>query len=143
MNGSSAPTVLHDTSSVSRYLMRGSSTQSFEFFQAPHVPAISFQAEAELEMWALRPNTPSVDRERARRFLETTTVLQSNSEINRLFAEIMVARMLAYPDRTWRDLDVGDAWIGATAVVHGLLLITYDRRGFNDVPGLDSRVLVY
>ena len=43
----------------------------------------------------------------------------------------------------WRDLDVGDAWIGATAVVHGLLLITYDQRGFNGVPGLDSRVLIY
>lgn len=95
MNGNSAPTVLHDTSSVSRYLTRGPDTQAFEFFRAPHVPAISFQAEAELEMWALRPSTPPVDREHARRFLETATVLQSNSEINRLFAEIMVARMLA------------------------------------------------
>ena len=143
MNGNAAPTVLHDTSSVSRYLTRGGDCQAFGFFQSPHVPAISFQAEAELEMWALRPSTPSVDKERVRRFLEAATVLQSNSEINRLFAEIMVARMLAYPNRGWRDLDVCDAWIGATAVVHGLLLITYDQRGFNDVPGLDSRVLIY
>ena len=143
MNGNAAPTVLHDTSSVSRYLTHGDDCQAFEFFQSPHAPVISFQVEAELEMWALRPSTPPINRERARRFLETATILQSDSRINRLFAEIMHARMLAYPNRGWRDLDVGDAWIGATAVVHGLLLITYDQRGFNDVPGLDSRVLIY
>ena len=143
MNGDAAPTVLHDTSSVSRYLTSGYKSQSFEFFQAPHVPVISFQTEAELQMWVLRPSTPPIDRERARRFLETATVLQSNSAVNRLFAEIMVARMLMYPKKTWRDLDVGDAWIGATAVARGLPLITYDRRGFNDVPGLDCRILIY
>ena len=143
MSGNSAPTVLHDTSSVSDYLEFADRSTAARFFQSPHRPAISFQTEAELLMWAFKPDTPAGLNRAIHQFLASATILQSNSEINRLFAEIMVARMLAYPDRAWRDLDVGDAWIGATAVVHGLLLITYDRRGFNDVPGLDSRVLVY
>ncbi len=138
-----APTVLHDTSSISEYIENGHAVSAAEYLRSPHVPAISFQTEAELTLWALKPDSPQHIRDDIRDFLETATILQSDSQINRLFAEIMHARMLAYPNRGWRDLDVGDAWIGATAVVHGLLLITYDQRGFNDVPGLDSRILIY
>ncbi len=143
MNGNAAPTVLHDTSSVSDYLEHSDRSTAAKFFRAPHLPAISFQTEAELLMWALKPETPEGLRDAIREFLASATVLQSNSTVNRLFAEIMVARMLMYPKKTWRDLDVGDAWIGATAVARGLPLITYDRRGFNDVPGLDCRILIY
>ena len=143
MNGNAAPTVLHDTSSVSNYLEHEERSTAAKFFRAPHQPAISFQTEAELLMWAMKPETPEGLRDAIRGFLASAMVLQSNSAVNRLFAEIMVARMLAYPKKTWRDLDVGDAWIGATAVARGLPLITYDRRGFNDVPGLDCRILIY
>lgn len=143
MNGNAAPTVLHDTSSVSDYLEHADRSTAAKFFRDPHLPAISFQTEAELLMWALKPETPEGLRDGIREFLASATVLQSNSAVNRLFAEIMVARMLAHPKKTWRDLDVGDAWIGATAVARGLPLITYDRRGFNDVPGLDCRILIY
>ena len=143
MNGKAAPTVLHDTSSVSNYLEHEERSTAAKFFRAPHQPAISFQTEAELLIWAMKPETPEGLRDAIRGFLASAMVLQSNSAANRLFAEIIVARMLAYPKKTWRDLDVGDAWIGATAVARGLPLITYDRRGFNDVPGLDCRILIY
>ena len=135
--------MLHDTSSVSNYLEHEERSTAAEFFRAPHQPAISFQTEAELLMWAMKPETPEGLRDAIRGFLASAMVLQSNSAVNGLFAEIMVARMLAYPKKTWRDLDVGDAWIGAIAVARGLPLITYDRRGFNDVPGLDCRILIY
>lgn len=138
-----APTVLHDTSSISEYIENGHAVSAAEYLRSPHVPAISFQTKAELTLWALKPSSSQHIRDGIHDFLATATILQSDSRINRLFAEIMHARMLAYPNRGWRDLDVGDAWIGATAAVHGLLLITYDQRGFNDVPGLDSRVLIY
>lgn len=135
--------MLHDTSSVSNYLEHEERSTAAKFFRAPHQPAISFQTEAELLMWAMKPETPEGLRDAIRGFLASAMVLQSNSAVNGLFAQIMVARMLAYPKKTWRDLDVGDAWIGATAVARGLPLITYDRRGFNDVPGLDCRILIY
>ena len=135
--------MLHDTSSASNYLEHEERSTAAEFFRAPHQPAISFQTEAELLMWALKSEIPEGLRDAIRGFLASAMVLQSNSAVNRLFAQIMVARMLAYPKKTWRDLDVGDAWIGATAVARGLPLITYDRRGFNDVPGLDCRILIY
>ena len=90
-----APTVLHDTSSISEYIENGHAVSAAEYLRSPHVPAISFQTEAELTLWALKPSSSQHIRDGIRDFLATATILQSDSRINRLFAEIMVARMLA------------------------------------------------
>ncbi len=47
------------------------------------------------------------------------------------WAELQVALRAA-----GRRLDVNDAWIAATAIAHGLPLVTRDR-DYQDVPGLD------
>ncbi len=47
------------------------------------------------------------------------------------WAELQVALRAA-----GRRLDVNDAWIAATAIAHGLPLVTQDR-DYQDVPGLD------
>lgn len=36
---------------------------------------------------------------------------------------------------------VQDVWMAAQAIQHGLCLLTYNRKDFDDIPGLDSRVL--
>ena len=40
-----------------------------------------------------------------------------------------------------RPENVKDAWIAAAALAHSLPLITFDRRGFNDIPDLDLILL--
>lgn len=37
---------------------------------------------------------------------------------------------------------VQDLWLAAQAIQHGLRLITYNRKDFDDVPGLDLQVLL-
>jgi len=36
---------------------------------------------------------------------------------------------------------VQDSWIAAQAIQHGLRLMSYNRKDFDDVPGLDVQVL--
>ena len=36
---------------------------------------------------------------------------------------------------------VQDLWMAAQAIQHGLCIMTYNRKDFNDVPGLDVQVL--
>ena len=43
--------------------------------------------------------------------------------------------------RGWPAHRVQDIWIAAQAIQHGLRLMSYNRKDFDDVPGLDVQVL--
>ena len=134
--GTGAPTALHDTSSISNFIRDAEFSTSARLFLSPHVPAISFQTEAELLMWEQAPDIADDDLRRLHEFLASALVLQSNAATNRHFAEILLARRARHPDRPWRDRKIRDAWIAATALGYGLPLITFDRRDFLEIGGL-------
>ena len=131
-----APTALHDTSSVSNFIRDSEFSASARFFRSPHVPAISFQTEAELLMWERAPDIADDDLRRLREFLSSALVLHSNMAVDRHFAGILLARRARHPDRPWRDRRIRDVWIAATALGYGLPLITFDRRDFLKIDGL-------
>ncbi len=130
------PTVLHDTSSVSRLILDGETSPSSRYFEPPHVTAISFQTEAELLLWQGGNRVAGTVRARVREFLSTALILQSNAATNRHFAEILLARRARHPDRPWRDRRIRDVWIAATALGYDLPLLTFDRRDFLEIDGL-------
>ena len=135
------PTALHDTSSISNYIRDAEFSESARLFLRPHVPAISFQTEAELIMWEQSNEIAADDLRRLREFLSSAFVLQSTAAVNRRFAEILFARRAAHPERRWRNRHIRDVWIAATALAYGLPLVTFDRRDFLEIAGLDLIIL--
>ena len=131
-----APTVLHDTSSISDYIRDPMASAASGYMRAPHVPAISFQTEGELLLWDRSSRIAPEERDRLRGFLASALVLQSNAAANAHFADIVIGWRTAHPQRTWRNLLIPDAWIAATALAYGLPLLTFDRRDFLEIDGL-------
>ena len=140
-NEPASPTVLLDTSSVSDYARRPENSPAAEYFTAPHLPAISFQTEAELFLGLRSPQFTLRQRERVRAILDSIIVLGSNSAASRHFAEVVHSWREVYPLRQWRNLLVPDAWIAATALAYGLPLATFDRTDFLEIAGLDLIIL--
>lgn len=137
-SGAAMPTELHDTSAVSCLLLQRTDREVKPYFAVPHVPAVSFQTVGELLVWAKSPTIVPSGPSQIRQFIESTIVLEGTSEIAEIHAEII---------RRWkaegRRERIEDAWIGATALAHGLPLITYDQRDFLSLVdlGLDLRIL--
>ena len=132
------PTELHDTSAVSCLLLQRTDREVKPYFAATHVPAVSFQTVGELLIWAKSPTIVPSGPSQIRQFIESTIVLDGTAEVADIYSEIV---------RRWkaegRRLRIEDAWIGATALAHGLLLVTYDQRDFLSMVdlGLDLRIL--
>lgn len=132
------PTELHDTSAVSCLLLQRTDREVKPYFAVPHVPAVFFQTVGELLIWAKSPTIVPSGPSQIRQFIESTIVLEGTAEVADIYSEIV---------RRWkaegRRLRIEDAWIGATALAHGLPLITYDRRDFLSMVdlGLDLRIL--
>ena len=132
------PTELHDTSAVSCLLLQRTDREVKPYFAVPHVPAVSFQTVGELLIWAKSPTIVPSGPSQIRQFIESTIVLEGTAEVADIYSEIV---------RRWkaegRRLRIEDAWIGATALAHGLPLITYDQRNFLSMVdlGLDLRIL--
>lgn len=127
---------LLDTSTVSNW-MREAHQKPLDLHLGPFDgSAISFQTEAELLLWTTSPTLPARYRSQVHDFLVTAAVLHSNSEVSNQFARILRRRRdMGHPE------NVRDAWIAATALAYDLPLITFDQRGFNDVPDLDLILL--
>ena len=89
---------------------------------------IAFATVAELYRWAIKSNWGA-------------------PRVNDLLQSIKSFTILGYDDATawhWasvrtiggRPMSVGDAWIAAVALRHGLPLITHNRKDYEFIPGL-------
>ena len=127
---------LLDTSTASNWMRRQLHELVDPYLQPRGSAAISFQTQAELLLWITSPTLPGSYRRQIQDFLATTEVFHSSDDISAFFAEILRRRRDA-----GRPENVRDAWIAATALAHGFPLITFDQRGFNDIPDLDLVLL--
>ena len=109
--------------------------------RAPHVPAISFQTEAELLLGLRSQQFLDEQRDFLIELLDSIVVLGSNSATSRHFADAVLGWRAAHPLRQWRNLLVPDAWIAATALAYGLPLATFDRNDFLEIAGLELILL--
>lgn len=122
-----ADPILLDTDVVS-YLLRGDSRAvGFEPLIAGRDIVVSFQTVAELYRGAFRMTGANC----ALRWLSDVTVAPYVPPMAIAWAKIMAeARLVGI------TISPQDAWIGATALVHGLPLLTNNRRDFEHVQGL-------
>jgi predicted nucleic acid-binding protein len=120
---------LLDTNIVS-FLLKGHSLAArYQPHLTGHTLAVSFMTVAELLAGAVAAGWG------ARRMAALTTtingllVLHSNAAVCQRWAEVRVAR------RT-QPISVADAWIAATALAHGIELVTHNPTDFAGIPGL-------
>jgi predicted nucleic acid-binding protein len=101
--------------------------------ELPGLLAVSYVTVAELIAGVLRAPTPSEQERRLRtlRQAERLTPLPVDGRIARAWAELRGALR-----ERKQTLPGNDSWIAATAIAHGLPMITQDE-DYADVPGLE------
>ncbi|MBI3832625.1 MAG: type II toxin-antitoxin system VapC family toxin [Planctomycetes bacterium] len=93
------------------------------------VPSISFVTVAELHRWPIERNWGAAKINKLEEGLKLFEVLFPDEETCRLWAT--VATLKGHP------IDYHDAWIGATALRHGITLISHNRKDFEHIPNLN------
>jgi predicted nucleic acid-binding protein len=94
-------------------------------------PLISFMTVAELDRWVLEAHWGEVRQRRLREHLERFAVVPYDRHLCMKWAEVTVAAQTS-----GRRIDCADAWVAATALLVGALLITHNRNDYLGVPGL-------
>lgn len=124
-------TVVVDTNVVS-YLHK--SHENAKLYQ-PHLEGnlkvISFMTVAELYRWTIESNWG----ERRIADLETRLEDYFHYGVNRPLCGVWSA-ITAEASSNGTPIDIGDAWIAATALLHDFPLITHNRKDFERVSGL-------
>jgi tRNA(fMet)-specific endonuclease VapC len=92
---------------------------------------ISFVTFAELQRWAIASNWGSSKQHKLAEYLSTVVVFHSDDDLC-----VQWARITEDGRRRGRQIQPGDAWIAATALLHDVPLITHNRRDFDSVTGL-------
>ncbi|HXG63664.1 MAG TPA: PIN domain-containing protein [Blastocatellia bacterium] len=92
---------------------------------------ISFMTLAEIDRWALEKNWGERRKRGMKEFWHGFIVLHSTRSLCLKWAEaITIARRNGRPIRT------ADGWIAATALLHGLPLVTHNAKHYAGVDGL-------
>lgn len=95
---------------------------------------ISTVTEFELFQGALRApvNRQADEKERVARLVSLLQILPFDSECARIAAELNAGLLNAGKPR-----NITDVFIAATAIRHGLTVVTSNTKDFSDLPGLD------
>ena len=120
-----------DTDVVSFLFKRDTRAELYK----PHLlgvrPVVSFMTVAELELWALIRNWGEPRKARMREHLRNLVVHPFDRALCVTWAEVT-----ALTRNNGRPIGCADAWIAATAMLHGIPLITHNREDFAGVDGL-------
>jgi tRNA(fMet)-specific endonuclease VapC len=121
---------LLDTDICSAYLKgnHGVGNRVLQYGGRLHVSAIT---AGELYTWALRAKAPPSRLTDLLAFLKDMTILEVDESVARRFGEVRAALLDA--GLPGPDMDLANA---ATALVHGLTLVTHNTQDYADVPGL-------
>jgi tRNA(fMet)-specific endonuclease VapC len=120
-----------DTDVVSFLFRDDSRADGYRAFLTGRELAVSFQTLAELRRWALLHRWGEARWRRLEGMLEPFSIFLVDEQVIAAWARITVER-----ERLGRPIATGDAWIAATAWVHGLPLVTHNRRHFEQIVGL-------
>ncbi len=101
----------------------------------PHIDGklgvLSFMTIAELDFWANARKWGQNRREKLTAFLEPYTIIDSDRELCRRWADIRSEAM-----RIGFHIDTADCWIAATATRYTIPLVTHNKDHFIHVKGL-------
>ena len=121
---------LIDTDTCSAHLKEKSAVTG-RFLQYTGQLHISVVTMGELFTWAMRANAPPRRMESLQHLLADTKVLDLNGAVAQEFGRVRAGLMDV--GRPAPDMDL---LIAATALVHGLTLVTHNTQDFANVPGL-------
>ena len=122
-------TRLLDTNIVS-YVLKGHSIAArYRPHLAGHIPAAAFMTVAELYEGAMRAGWGAARWTSLHTLLGRMAILNSSDTACHHFAAIRAMRRS-------RPISVADAWIAATALAHGIELVTHNPVDFQGVAGL-------
>ncbi|MFI5379238.1 MAG: type II toxin-antitoxin system VapC family toxin [Tepidisphaerales bacterium] len=123
--------VLLDTDVFSFFFKRDSRASLY----APHLqnarPCLSFQTVAELRCWAIIKHWGDARRRSLDEAMRMYIIFPYDDALSRCWADIT-----AYRRSTGRPIECGDAWIAATATLHGIPIITNNAKDYEGIPGL-------
>lgn len=129
--------VLLDTNIIS-YLFKGDSrAHSYETFLQGHRLAISFMTVAELFEWAMSRAWGEKRIARLEQTLETYVLIPIDVELCRQWGMVRAQRRAK-----GQTIAPQDAWIAATALRHGLPLITHNPSDFRSIAELEVRSIL-
>jgi tRNA(fMet)-specific endonuclease VapC len=94
-----------------------------------HHLAISFMTEAELFEWGFRASWSRKRFARLEALLTGLDVSPSSTDVDRRWGAVRF-------ERRHQPISVADAWIAATALVHGYGLVTHNAADFQGIRGL-------
>jgi tRNA(fMet)-specific endonuclease VapC len=98
---------------------------------AGRVALISFMTVAELERWAIQYRWGEHRLDWLHLYLKRFPVVPSSQDLCRKWAEVMDGAQAA-----GRRIECADAWVAATARLHGVPLVTHNSRDYLGVQGL-------
>lgn len=117
---------------VLSYIFKGDTRSALYL---PHLSGklalISFMTLAELRQWSLLRNWGDARRRRLERFLQDYLVIHSDDQLCSKWAEATRSAI-----RNGRPIDTADAWVAATALLHGVPLVTHNRSHYLGIDGL-------
>lgn len=92
---------------------------------------VSFMTVAELDRWGLERDWGGPRKQRMEEHLANFVVHPYDREVCRKWAEVSDGAR-----RKGRPVGVADAWIAATAMIHGTSLVTHNGGHFSSIEGL-------
>lgn len=96
---------------------------------AGHTLAVSFQTLGELLEGGAQAGWGPARWAVLNAILQTLLLLHSDQAVCEMWAEVRVTRRA-------QPIGVADAWIAATALAHGIELVTHNPADFQGIPGL-------
>ena len=124
-------TLVVDTDVVSYLIKRDSRAELYRPHLSNNTLVLSFMTLAELDRWMLEHHWGAARIKATEHYLSNFITYPYDRDLCRKWAEVVVTAR-----RKGRPIQPGDAWIGATALLHGLTLVTHNRRHYDNVDGL-------
>jgi tRNA(fMet)-specific endonuclease VapC len=125
------PAVLLDTDVFSFVFKRDTRARLYEQYLLGAHPCLSFQSVAELRYWGNVRRWGEARRHSLDLCLGRYVVLPYDDAMSQQWADVTAARR-----RIGKPISCGDAWIAATALRHGLPLVTHNASDYAELPGL-------
>ena len=125
------PSVVVDTDVVSFIFKGDSRADLYDPHLVGKLTIVSFMTIAELDRWALQHAWGEAKRARLGSFLQKYLFAFGDRALCHEWAEAVVSAR-----RNGRPIRTADAWIAATALLHGIPLVTHNRSNYLGVDGL-------
>lgn len=123
--------VVVDTDVVSFVFKGDSRADAYGPHLVGKLTIVSFMTIAELERWALQNAWGLAKRAKLETFLQEYLISFCDRALCKMWAEAVVSTR-----RNGRPIGAADAWVAATALLHGIPLVTHNRSHYLGVDGL-------